>query len=53
MPGYGKVGIEKIRGAKQTLLRRRADRYLLLSVLHSAAVAAPEVFADVMKRHNI
>lgn len=35
------------------MLRRQADRGLLKSKLHSAAVAAPEVLADVVQRHDV
>lgn len=46
------VGV-KIRKAKQTLLRRPADRSLLLSEHHSAAIAAPEFCADFMQCHDV
>lgn len=52
MPGCGE-SCRKHPGAKQTLLRRQADRSLLLSELHSAAIAVPELCADFMQSHDI
>jgi hypothetical protein len=46
----GKEVCRESRG-KQTLLRRLADRSLLMSKLHSAAVL--ELSANVVQRHDV